>query len=501
MSSGRQSHKQSNKEGNNTFVLAGACLGATAVLLGGLLYTRAYSNKASAKPNKEQEKTEAQNDKTKGGAERTPDSMEHGEATTQEEMKIQWDNIVQEAKQLFSKKQDYLAAAAKYSEALKLTPLIEEYAKRTPQLLNNRSAMYEKAGDHARCILDCNLCLMDAPEHKLARVRKARVYEAMGRMDDALTELCAHMIVEKMKEVRAKNEGQPIPEFTIPQRLDPVTTEAARKMTSNILDKRNGEPAKHFIPSSQILCDILRSFESYSNLEDSYGTMPEAKTTERLETASSPVEKISALTDRAMVRILQRQYEGAKKDITEAHAELKEAGDEEVGHEKAADVYAWYGMFLYLTQVRDSAKEAFDHSCELNDLNPEVWIKLAGLALDNEDAMEAKRLFDKAMSLNDKYSTTYLFRAQYHAFNGEFDKALEDLQTCLDLNPKHISAYGRMITMKIQSGDAVGAKAVIDSALEVSQPCCTLDLHGRSLFNMCRTKPNVTLALMVLCCI
>ncbi len=476
-----QPPKQFSKGENNTFVYA-VCVGTAAVLLGGLLYVRTCSSKTLAKRNKEQEKAETQNDKTKGEEEGTSDSMESGEAAmTQEEMKTQWVKYIQEAKELF-KKQDCLAAAEKYSEALKLTPSIEGYSDRTTQLLNNRSAMYEKAGEHARCILDCNLCLMGDPEHKLARVRKARVYEAMGRMEDALTELCTHMIVEKKKAVQAKNEGKPIPQLSVPQRLDTITAEAAHKLASAIQAKRDGEPERHFLPSSQAMYDILRSFESYSELEDAYGTMPETTATDKLQTASSPVEKISALMDRAMVRILQRQYEGAEKDIAEAHAELKQAGDEEVGHKKAADVLAWHGTFLYLTQARDDAKEAFERSCELNGLNPEVWIKLAGVALDSEDTVEAKRLFGRAMDLNVKYATTYLFHAQYHAVNGELDKALEDLQTCLDLNPNHIVAFGRMVTMKIQSGDADGARAIIDESLKVSsQPYYKLLLLSHSI--------------------
>ncbi len=451
------------------------------MLLGTLLYARTYSSsKTPVKANKEEEKTEEQNDKTKGGRvelasshtkgeEGTVDSMESGEATTQEDMKKQWNGIVNEAKELI-RKEEYLAAAEKYSEALKLLPSIEEYANKTKssQLLNNRSAMYEKAGEYARCILYCNLCLVDAPEHKLARIRKARVYESMGRIDDALQELCAHMIIEKRKEVEAKERGQPTPQFSVPPRLENVTTEATRKLVDDIQAKRDGEPTVCCLPNAQAMYDILRSFESYSKLEDEYGTMSEREMTERLQVASSHVEKVSTLMDRAMVRMLQRQYEDSEKDVAEAYSELEQAGVEEVGHEKAAFVLSWYGTFLYLSQVRSDAKDVFKRSCELDGLNPEVWVKLAGLALDAEDPAEAKRLFDRAIDLNVKYATTYLFRAQYYAFNGEIENAIEDLQTCIDLKPDHIAAYGRMVTMKIHAGDAVGAKSFIDASLEVS---------------------------------
>ncbi len=459
-----QPPKQSSKGENSTLAYAAVGIGAAAALLGGLLYVRTRSSKTLTQRSKEQGNTETQNEKTDG----TSDSIE---SMTQEEIKAQWAKYVQEAKELF-KNQDCLGAAEKYSEALKLTPSIEGYSDKTTGLLNNRSAMYEKAGEHARCILDCNLCLMGDPEHKLARVRKARVYEAMGRMDDALTELCAHMIIEKKKVVQARKEGKPIPQFSVPQRLESVTAGTASKLASVIQAKRDGEPSRHFLPSAQAMYDILRSFESYSKLEDAYGTMRETTATDKLQAASNPVEKISARMDRAMVHILQRQYEDAEMDIAEAYAELKQAGDEEVGATKAADVLAWHGTFLYLKQSRDDAKEALERSCVLNGLNPEVWIKLAGVALDSEDTAEAKRLFDRALDLDDNYATTYLFHAQYHAVVGQLDKAFEDLQKCMDLNPRHISAYGRMVTMKIQSGDANGAKAIIDKSLKVSSHPC-----------------------------
>lgn len=62
---------------------------------------------------------------------------------------------------------------------------------------NDRGAAYEKDGQHALALADCSMCLSREVGHKFARVRKSRVLEALGKEEDALSEVCAHLLLER----------------------------------------------------------------------------------------------------------------------------------------------------------------------------------------------------------------------------------------------------------------------------------------------------------------
>lgn len=57
--------------------------------------------------------------------------------------------------------------------------------------------MFEKAGKYALALSECTMCLAREEAHPLARVRKSRVLEALGRPTDALAEVCAHLMLER----------------------------------------------------------------------------------------------------------------------------------------------------------------------------------------------------------------------------------------------------------------------------------------------------------------
>jgi hypothetical protein len=81
--------------------------------------------------------------------------------TSVEALKAQFDAATKEAAKLYRAK-DHLGAAAQYTQALELCDSIPGYSSRCAALHNNRAAMYEKAGDSARCLMDCTLCLVSS---------------------------------------------------------------------------------------------------------------------------------------------------------------------------------------------------------------------------------------------------------------------------------------------------------------------------------------------------
>lgn len=119
-----------------------------------------------------------------------------------EEHKEKYDNAISMADK-FMKGQRYAQAAEKYSEAIDILPKVPSAASNILPLYNNRSAMYEKSGAefHDKALNDIALVLQLDKTHMKARVRRARILEAKGKINDALIDYTVHFYMEQAKGV------------------------------------------------------------------------------------------------------------------------------------------------------------------------------------------------------------------------------------------------------------------------------------------------------------
>jgi tetratricopeptide (TPR) repeat protein len=411
---------------------------------------------------------------------------------TEGDLKKKFDDAVKQAKAHF-KAGEFKLAAAQYTVALGLCDGIAGYGERRGALYNNRAAMHEKAGDTALCLLDCTLCITEDPHHRLARVRKARVYEKLEKYDEALTELCAHMLIDRDTFRNAMQEGKTPQQPQPPERLEAVMKKLADVEADRIYEAKMSEKVTEGLPSNYATYEVLRAFESFAAIEQKCRGVSDAAIGEEISSAKDLASLVSSYMDRAMVRATRRRFEESCKDVDAAYGALQ-AAREEHGEEKGwegvpkdvlADVMAWYGTFLHLKQDLEGAQAAYELACEVKADNPDVWIKRAGVAMDKEDYDAAEKLFERAMDVDVKCATTYMFRAQIHAYRGNMASAMEDIDSCLALNPGHTAAYGRKVTMYMQLGDAESAGRVIDEGLAVSPNSSELlVIKGEYLYGM-----------------
>jgi hypothetical protein len=95
---------------------------------------------------------------------------------------------------------DYAAAAERYGQAIALVEKhLPSCTKDVMTLYNNRSAMYEKAGDVEKALRDILVVLSLDPVHLKARVRRARIYEQQGKGYEALDDYVVTMFIERAK--------------------------------------------------------------------------------------------------------------------------------------------------------------------------------------------------------------------------------------------------------------------------------------------------------------
>jgi hypothetical protein len=69
--------------------------------------------------------------------------------------------------------------------------------------------MYEKAGHYEEALLDINVVLTMDAKHLKARVRRARIYEAQGKLREALLDYVMAMIIEQSKGFYEQSEKTP----------------------------------------------------------------------------------------------------------------------------------------------------------------------------------------------------------------------------------------------------------------------------------------------------
>lgn len=381
-----------------------------------------------------------------------------------DELKRRFEEATSTAAGLF-KEHRYMDAITYYTRALDLCDDIPGFENRRAPLYNNRAAMYEKAGANEDCLRECALCLLLDPLHSLARIRRARVYEATDRLEQALSELYAHMLIERDLWMEKMQTGRQIAPPDPPVRLESIMQTLGERDSAAVLAQKATEPPTdpHPLPAKNSIYDVLHSFASHGVLEERFKNHSEASVSEQLENAEGAA-KVECLMDRAMVRVVKKDYEGALEDIEQAYELMEEFG-ETVSKKLQAEILAWRGTFFHLRQDLDRALEMYERSCELDGTVSDVWVKRAGVALDREDPDTATELFEAAMNVDVKNSSTYMYRAQLHQGKGNIEAAFEDLTTALAINPAHSVAATRLAVMYIATEKLDEANEVLNEAL------------------------------------
>eukprot|EP00904_Undaria_pinnatifida_P013491 jgi/Undpi1/9272/HiC_scaffold_26.g11730.m1 len=335
----------------------------------------------------------------------------------------------------------YTEAAEQYGIALQHCDNLDNRKSQRTALHNNRGAAFEKAGKYAQALSECVLCLAREPDHPLARVRKSRVLEALGRPVDALSEVCAHLLLERDRfqaKIALNPMMQPEPP-TPPRNLEALLQKIANSRADEILAEREkadasktgvgggNANAKRKPLMKQAVTELLRSFGSYTELEDIFE-------------AADIMSKLQ-----------------------------KESSDGEVGvpADVEASLWEWQGTFLQLELDADGAMEAYERcearlKAEGREPKADVLIKMAWVHIDKEATEKAKAVFDRAISLYPDYGSIYAHRARLREGSDGDAAVVALLEKALDLSPKDVYAREQLCKLYEEAG-------AIDTALAAAQ--------------------------------
>jgi len=423
-----------------------------------------------------------------GGANKTVDTdktplVKNGSATGTEstpmtdahkELHSSIEELDKKGKAFFKAKQ-FMEAAECFTEALSLITDKENtaLARQALTLLNNRSAMYEKANMPELALEDCDAVLERDATHTKARLRKLRILEYMKRYYDGLVQVCAFQLLFMQANRTNLRMGLPTPQPPVPQSkmeeiLQKVMPEEVAKYTKQLEDM----PTKP-LPSPYTIGQLLRSYSDYNswNAQAARDGSVESLTEKLSRKGVKDAEKAKLLLQRGRRYVHEKNYAKSIEDF-EAAYKLVEANSA-LQHEMEDDSYArlleWVGMARHWQHMLESAYELYQKCADLEPTKAILLVKQAGIQMDSGKQDEAMKLFDMALGVDPKSVDALLHRANLFMLMANPEKAKKDFEKCISIKPSHVVCRLRLASILAAGNDIPGAEQQL-AAAERTEP-------------------------------
>ncbi len=364
-------------------------------------------------------------------------------------------------------------------------------------LLNNRSAMYEKASQPDLALADCDAVLALDPTHSKARTRRLRILESQQRHAEALVEVCALQLKfmndnrDKLRLGLPPTGHPPVSQSKIEELVTLVQPEEMKRAEKMISSKSVSERA---LPSVYTITQLLKSFSGYnkwmgeaarggntgkftSQLEDLLDHVPRTSTIAFVDNVAT---KATLLLQRGKRYAFEKEFTKAVKDFDDAYALVEDlSGKGEDNHDMIKsgilnamekDDYArlleWSGMCNHLRYELKVALECYERCSEMEPENTELLVKRAGVKMDGWQHDDAETLFAEALAINPTASDALLHRANLRMLQQRLSDSQTDLETCIRLYPNNMLARLRLATVYMAKEDMDGTKRMLDQAEE-----------------------------------
>ena len=127
---------------------------------------------------------------------------------------------------------------------------------------------------------------------------------------------------------------------------------------------------------------------------------------------------------------------------------------------QAVDWQRWndYGIGLFLQGDLKAARAAFEKATDADSGNPDSWVNLGRVAVQEGDMDRAGTVLSKALSLSPSLARAHFFYAKVLRSEGRYDEAAASLRAVLDQYPRDRVAsndLGRILFLQRKYTDAV----------------------------------------------
>lgn len=127
-------------------------------------------------------------------------------------------------------------------------------------MYNNRSAMYEKAGELDKSLADITVLLALNAQHDKSRIRRARIWETQGKPREALQELFT-VLVQRKNEAMA---GKQVPDMTA--EVAKIDELVERVSVEELPAAKEAAKQNRGLPAKYLLKQFFASFKEYREL-------------------------------------------------------------------------------------------------------------------------------------------------------------------------------------------------------------------------------------------
>jgi len=394
-------------------------------------------------------------------------------------------------KKLF-KEGKYNEAAAAFSVAIEACGKLPKLNKQLAILLNNRSAMYEKAGLIDLALEDCAAVLKVDVAHSKARNKRARIFENQGNYQPALTELCALQLHFMHSNKDALMRGMPLNPPVEQEKMEelcnkcvPSAMEEAVKRRDEYQkeQKKSGRDLK--LPTKHTVKLLL---ESFSNCEvwraDAAADKPVGELSVELAADLSNADKCDLLFRRGRRSAYEQNYDEAYADFRQAVKIVEESSDQEITDNMRyyPDLLEWEGICKHLTYDLTGAIVCYEKCldiCQESDATKRctLMVKCAGIKMDEGEIAAAEKWFEKALDIDPNFPDALLHRSNLYMLKQELDKATVDIERCLSVKPDFLSAQLRQATLCMHQNQADKALKCLSVADKLSPKSSDIQVY------------------------
>ncbi|GMI17304.1 hypothetical protein TrLO_g676 [Triparma laevis f. longispina] len=424
----------------------------------------------------------------------TQESASEPASETNKELAERLEKHDKEGKKLY-KEQKYTEAAAAFTAAIEACGTDPKYQKQLVILLNNRSAMYEKAGLLDLALEDCGTVLELDAKHAKARNKRARIFEGQGKWKEALTEYCAvqldFMHSNKEKLIRGIPLDPPVDQAKMEELCDKCVPEAMTEAEAR-REKYLGEQKKtggHLkLPTKHTVGMLLESFTSCEGWKaDAADDKTVGELSVELAADLEPADKCDLLFKRGRRSAFDTNYDEAYADFRQAMKILDEKSDVKDEMRYYCDLLEWDGVCKHLSYDMSGATVAYEKALEAcDDSNGakkcELMVRCAGIKMDEGEIPTAEKWFEKALALDPNFPDALLHRSNLYMLQRNLEKATADIEKCLQLKPDFLSAQLRQATLFMHSNDAQKALKCLDVADKLSPKSSDIQIYRGELF-------------------
>jgi import receptor subunit TOM70 len=396
----------------------------------------------------------------------------------------------------------FLDAAQSFTEALDLigssTEAGSALQRQSITLLNNRSAMYEKANLPELSLEDCNTILETDPMHGKARIRKLRLLEnVLHRPFDALVEVCASQLLHMRQHRNSLRMGLPIPpppvsEMKLHDLLKLILPEAVVPYEKE-LDERNSGGGVASLPSPYTIVQLLKSYTNYNSWMADAARSGSAASMAIPDVSSDPGEianRATLLMKRGQRYVYDGRYDLASSDFEQGFVLVTSIPDADerklvidaISDDAYARLLEWTGMVRHWHHNLEGSMAAYRMCAEVEPTNALVLVKQAGVQMDKGELDEAIKLFDRALEIDPNTVDALLHRSNLKMLQNKVDEAEMDLVKCLKLKPNHVMARLRLGSIYASKQDFDNAKRQLDLAENEDPKSSDVKSHRGELF-------------------